>query len=91
MRRVQGEAVGSLCSRYFRNDFSRDIHIGTLELVYKEMEFENDMDAMKMSVLYYTELVMMGKEKMTVNMDKKLFPDVEDLEYFNSMDWGNLL
>ena len=44
-----------------------------------------------MSLVYHSELAMMRKEKMRVNVDKKLFHDVEDLEYFNSMDWGNVL
>ena len=91
VNRVQGDAVGSLRSRYFKNDFLREIHIGTLKSVYKEMEFENNMDVVMMSLVYYTELVMMGKEKMGANVDKQLFLDVEDFEYFNSMDWGNIL
>ncbi|XP_038904309.1 uncharacterized protein LOC120090663 [Benincasa hispida] len=41
------EALGSLHGRYFKNDFAGDIYIATLETVYKEMEFENDMDAVK--------------------------------------------
>ena len=91
MNRAQRDATGSLRSHYFINDFSGDIHIGTLELVYKEMEFENDMNTMKMSLVYYTELAMMGKEKTRANVDKQLFLVVENLEYFNSIDSGNIL
>ncbi|XP_038885907.1 uncharacterized protein LOC120076213 [Benincasa hispida] len=81
----------SLHSRCFKNDFVGDIHIDTLETVYKEMEFENDMDAMKMTLVYYTELGMMGREKTKANVDKTLLIDVEDLDYFNSLDWRNVL
>ncbi|XP_038904295.1 uncharacterized protein LOC120090649 [Benincasa hispida] len=61
VRRV--EVTRSLRNRYLKNDFAGDIHICTLETVYKEMEFENDMDAVKMTLVYYTELGMMEKEK----------------------------
>lgn len=91
MSRIQSEATRSLRSQYFRNYFSGDIHIDTLESVYKDMDFENNMDVVKMSLVYYTELAMTRKEKTRVNVDKKLFLDVEDLEYFNSMDWGKIL
>ncbi|XP_038885893.1 uncharacterized protein LOC120076200 [Benincasa hispida] len=87
----RGEAVGSLCSRYFKNDFVRDIHIVTLETMYKEMEFENDMDAMKMTLVYHTELGMMGREKTRTNVNSTLLIDVEDLDYFNSRNQGNVL
>ncbi|XP_038889303.1 uncharacterized protein LOC120079213 [Benincasa hispida] len=89
MRRYKGSR--SLRNRYLRNDFAGDIHIGTLEIVYKEMEFENDMDAMKMTLVYYTELAMMGREKTRANVDKTLLIDMKDLDYLNSMDWGNVL
>ncbi|XP_038887207.1 uncharacterized protein LOC120077396 [Benincasa hispida] len=68
-----------------------DIHIGTLETVYKEMEFENDMDVLKMTLVYYTKLAMMGREKARANVDKILLIDVKDLDYLNSMDWENVL
>ncbi|XP_038904736.1 uncharacterized protein LOC120091022 [Benincasa hispida] len=89
VRRV--EVTGSLRNRYFNNDFVGDIHISTLETVHKESEFENDMDALKMTLVYCTELGMMGREKIRVNVDKTLLIDVEDLDDFNSMDWGNVL
>ena len=50
------------------------------------MDFENDMDTVKMSLVYYIELAMMGEKETRENVDKKLFLDVEDLEYFNPMD-----
>ncbi|XP_038887239.1 uncharacterized protein LOC120077431 [Benincasa hispida] len=85
VRRAEG--TKSLYNRYLGKDFAGDIHIGTLETMYKEMEFDNDRDAVKMTLIYYTELAMMGREKMKTNVDKILLIDVEDLDYFNSMDW----
>ncbi|XP_038896227.1 uncharacterized protein LOC120084503 [Benincasa hispida] len=66
-----------------------DIIIGALETMYKEMEFEKDMDVVKMTLICCTELGMIGREKMRANVDKILLIDVEDLDYFNS--WENVL
>ncbi|XP_038890219.1 uncharacterized protein LOC120079858 [Benincasa hispida] len=52
-----GEALGSLRSRYFKNDFARTFTL----------------------------------EKTRANVNKTLLIDVEDSEYFNSMDWRNVL
>ncbi|XP_038889082.1 uncharacterized protein LOC120078991 [Benincasa hispida] len=89
VRRVEG--TESLHNRYLGNDFAGGIHIGTLETMYKEMECDNDMDVVKMTLVYYIELAMMGREKTRTNIDKTLLIDVEDLDYFNSMDWRNVL
>lgn len=51
--------------KYYNKSIIGDIHINTLKASYKEMEFENDMDV-KMTVVYYTELAMMSKEKTMV-------------------------
>ncbi|XP_038876469.1 uncharacterized protein LOC120068893 [Benincasa hispida] len=84
----RAEETISLHNRYLRNNFAGDTHIGTLETMYKEIEFDNDVDAVKMTLVYYTELAMMGREKTKANVDKTLLIDVEDLDYFNSMYWG---
>lgn len=55
------------------------------------MKFETDVDIVKITVVYYTKLAMMGKEKMRTYVDMRLFVDVENMDYFISLDWENIL
>lgn len=48
-------------------------------------EFANDDDVVKVSIVYYTKLTMMVKDKYP-SIDPYLFQAVDDMDYFNSMD-----
>lgn len=61
--------------------------ISTLEEIYIKLVFESDDDVVKVSLVIYTKLPMMGKAKKKCNVEKDLFDDVEDLDYFNNIDW----
>lgn len=37
------------------------------------------------------ELAMKGREKIRAFVDMRLFLDVENIEYFSSLDWENIL
>ncbi|XP_038887035.1 uncharacterized protein LOC120077203 [Benincasa hispida] len=56
-----------------------------LEKEYPECEFANDEDVVKVSLVYYMELTMMGKDKHT-SIDSYLFQGTNDLDCFNNMD-----
>lgn len=43
---------------------------------------------MKVSLILYMELAMVGKAKHKCNIDKELFDEVEDLDYCDNIDWG---
>ncbi|KAA0041928.1 uncharacterized protein E5676_scaffold306G001290 [Cucumis melo var. makuwa] len=66
------------------------IHIKALEEEFKKIEIENDVDAVKMTVSNI-ELAMKGREKIRAFVDMRLFLDVENIEYFSSLDWENIL
>ncbi|XP_022145823.1 uncharacterized protein LOC111015183 [Momordica charantia] len=54
--------------------------------VYKQTDFEDDEDAVKVTLILYTELVMMGKSKSKSKVDIDLYNQVDDLDYFNHLD-----
>ncbi|XP_038880465.1 uncharacterized protein LOC120072125 [Benincasa hispida] len=75
-----------LAIKYFSNRVTKDIlHVRLLEEKY-ELEFENDEDVMKITLVYYKEVAMMGKNKQKNAMDLKRFKDVQNIEYYNSLD-----
>lgn len=51
----------------------REHHNNALESSYKKIKFKNDLDVVKMIVVYYTVLAVMGKEKTRAYVDMKLF------------------
>ncbi|XP_022154345.1 uncharacterized protein LOC111021630 [Momordica charantia] len=57
--------------------------------VYKQTDFEDDEDVVKVTLILYTELVMMGKSKSKSKVDIDLYNQVDDLDYFNHLDWGS--
>ncbi|XP_022154873.1 uncharacterized protein LOC111022026 [Momordica charantia] len=57
--------------------------------VYKQTDFEDDEDAVKVTLILYTELVMMVKSKSKSKVDIDLYNQVDDLNYFNHLDWGS--
>lgn len=61
-----------------------------LEKEYPKLEFDNDDDGVKVSLVYYTESTMMGKDKH-MSVDLSLFVNVNDVRHFNSMDWRSIL
>ncbi|XP_038896492.1 uncharacterized protein LOC120084741 [Benincasa hispida] len=81
-----------LAIKYFGNRVTKDtLHVRLLEEKYKELEFENDEDAVKITLVYYTEVAMMGKNKQKNVVDLKHFKDVQNIEYCNSLDWGTII
>ncbi|XP_038896702.1 uncharacterized protein LOC120084963 [Benincasa hispida] len=66
-------------------------HLHLLQEEYKELVFENDEDAVKITLAYYTKVAMMGKNKQKNAMDHTLFDDVEDIDYYNSLDWDLII
>lgn len=50
--------------------------------------FANDVDAVKVSLILYAGLAMMGKANNKCHVYKELFGEVDDLDYFNNLDWG---
>ncbi|XP_038895990.1 uncharacterized protein LOC120084166 [Benincasa hispida] len=61
-----------------------------LEKEYPKCKFENDEDVVKVLLVYYAELTMMGKDKH-MSIDLYLFQVADDLDYFNNMNWGSML
>lgn len=88
---VQREATESLRTKYFGNELMVDMHPINFEEICKNVNFYNDLDTVKVTLVYYTELAMMGKDKTKSVIHKSLLDDVEDLEYYNSLDWGHIL
>ncbi|XP_038896437.1 uncharacterized protein LOC120084700 [Benincasa hispida] len=43
------------------------------------------------NLVYYTKVAMMGKNKQKNPVDLKRFKDVQNLEYYNSLDWGTII
>lgn len=66
------------------------MNLSTFEKEYENnVAFKNDDDTVKVTLVYYTELTMLGKDKLKTSVDKLLFWDVEQLTYFNKLDWGS--
>ncbi|XP_038902177.1 uncharacterized protein LOC120088810 [Benincasa hispida] len=81
-----------LAIKYFGNRVTKDTsHLRQLEEKYKDLEFENDDDVVKISLVYYTEVAMMGKNKQKDAINLKRFKDVQNLKYYNSLDWGTII
>lgn len=61
-----------------------------LDKEYQTLNFESDEDVVKMSLFYFIELVMMGREKRQ-HMDWTILSLIDDVENFMSYDWGELI
>ncbi|XP_038875066.1 uncharacterized protein LOC120067593 [Benincasa hispida] len=86
------ESSQELATRYFGNRLTSDtFHPNLLKEEYKNLVFENDDDVVKITLVYYTEIAMMGKNKQKSVVDRTLFEDVEDIYYYNSLDWGTII
>ena len=75
--------------KYFGNQSTMtSFHIDSLEEKYKTLEFENDDDVGKITLvyIYYINIAMMGKNKQKGAVEIQLFKDAEDIEYFNILD-----
>ncbi|XP_038882418.1 uncharacterized protein LOC120073687 [Benincasa hispida] len=81
-----------LFTKYFGSRLASDaFHLHLLEKEFKELVFENDDDVVKITLVYYTEVAMMGKTNQKNVMDRTLFDDIEDIDYYNSLDWGTII
>lgn len=49
------------------------------------------LDVVKVSLVYFTELDLMKQENTIRMTDKTLLVDVDDLEYNNTKDWENIM
>ncbi|CAK9329477.1 unnamed protein product [Citrullus colocynthis] len=49
------------------------------------------LDVVKVNLVYIYELRLSGKDKTKSNIDKSLLDDVEDLNFFNCWDWGEII
>ncbi|XP_038887193.1 uncharacterized protein LOC120077380 [Benincasa hispida] len=68
------QSLYELAIKYFGNRVTKDtLHLCQLEEKYKDMEFENDDDTVKITIVYYTEVAMMGKNKQKNAVDLKRF------------------
>ena len=61
-----------------------------LYINYPNIKFESDEDAMKISLFYFIELVMIGRE-MRQHMGLTMLGLIDDLEDFINYDLGELI
>ncbi|XP_038885808.1 uncharacterized protein LOC120076102 [Benincasa hispida] len=81
------ESSHELFTRYFGSRLTSDaFHLHLLKEEYKELVFENDDDAVKITLIYYIKVAMMGKNKQKNVVDRTIFDDVEDIDYYNNLD-----
>ncbi|XP_038902478.1 uncharacterized protein LOC120089133 [Benincasa hispida] len=85
------EVMESLQLKYFKNLMTIEVHPTKFKECYKMLEFENDLDVVKISLVHYYVLGLIGKGKIKSSINKSLLDDVKDLEYFNSLNWGYIL
>ncbi|XP_038885931.1 uncharacterized protein LOC120076239 [Benincasa hispida] len=86
------ESSQELATRYFGNQStSNTFHLNLLEEEYKNLVFENDDDVVKITLIYYTKVAMMGKNKQKSVDDRTLFEDVEDIDYYNNLNWDTII
>lgn len=83
--------TGALRTKYFHDLRGAEIHPTAFEEHYKGLQFETDLDAVKVSLIYMYELGLSGKDKTKSNIDRSLLDDVDDLDFFNSRDWGSII
>ncbi|KAA0066259.1 Ulp1-like peptidase [Cucumis melo var. makuwa] len=58
-----------------------------LEEIFKNFEFTNDEDAVKIALALFIEIVMVGKDKKT-QFDMDILGKVDDEEVFKNFDWS---
>ncbi|KGN57895.1 hypothetical protein Csa_010434 [Cucumis sativus] len=61
-----------------------------LDKDYLTLTFESDEDVVKISLFYFVELAMIGRERRQ-HMDWTMLGVIDDLEDFVSYDWGELI
>ncbi|KAA0052274.1 Ulp1-like peptidase [Cucumis melo var. makuwa] len=61
-----------------------------IEEIFKNFEFTNDDDAVKVALTVFIETVMVGKDKKT-QFDMDILERVDDGEAFKSFDWSTFL
>lgn len=73
---------------YFQDKAS--VKCSELEKIFLEHTFENDEDAVKIAIVYFIELAMMGKERKQ-KMDTSLLGIVDRWEVFCNYDWSSMI
>ncbi|KAL4038539.1 hypothetical protein IC575_002161 [Cucumis melo] len=61
-----------------------------LEEIFKNFEFTNDEDAVKVTLARFIETVMVGKDKKT-QFEMDILEKVDDEEVFKNFDWSTFL
>lgn len=70
IKNVECELEDSIL-RYYNKSMVWCIHINAIKSSYKDMKFENDIDAVKMIVVFYIVLVMIDREKTRAYVNLK--------------------
>lgn len=60
----------SLRNKSFYHLVSQEMYLTRSEEWYKELEFENDSDIVKVNLMYFTKSGMMGKDKTKRMVDR---------------------
>ncbi|KAA0048135.1 hypothetical protein IC582_001145 [Cucumis melo] len=76
-----------LQSLLFGSENKKVITCLEIEKIFKNFEFPNDDDAMKVALAVFIETVMVGKDKQT-QFDMDILGRVDDEEAFKSFDWS---
>ncbi|KAA0033924.1 Ulp1-like peptidase [Cucumis melo var. makuwa] len=79
-----------LQSLLFRSENKKVITCLEIEEIFKNFEFTNDDDAVKVALAVFIETVMVGKDKKT-QFDMDILGRVDDEEAFKSFDWCGLM
>ncbi|XP_022155158.1 uncharacterized protein LOC111022300 [Momordica charantia] len=89
MIRVDNDIPGRrLRARYFKD--SVRVKCSELEKIFMETVFYDDEDAVKVGIVYFVELAMMGKERKQF-IDATLLGVVDRWELFCNHDWSSLI
>ncbi|KAA0041848.1 Ulp1-like peptidase [Cucumis melo var. makuwa] len=76
-----------LQSLLFRSENKKLITCLEIEKIFKNFEFTNDDDAVKVALAVFIETVMVGKDKK-IQFDMNILERVDDEEAFKSFDWS---
>ncbi|KAA0053152.1 Ulp1-like peptidase [Cucumis melo var. makuwa] len=79
--------INRLQTLLFGSENKKIIKCLELEEIFKNFEFTNDEDAMKVALALFIETVMVGKDKNT-QFDMDILGKVDDEEVFKNFDWS---
>lgn len=79
---------GGIHERYFNNN--PDLLVKALHEAFMKVEFKNKKDALKMALVLFVELILMGQDYRH-KVSRWLLRLVEDLRAFNRFPWGEYI